>query len=155
MNISLLLSEYVVSFLIIHEWAAMVNNGSGNYWRLDGSSALPSPMLRYLEWDFFSVTQVKNTHSSLTWQFLPSYLIKSVSWRHEYLAYKRCVEVIYLFATTLAMIILMGLCKKALTPLIWHQTTKMSKIDCVQARIFFIFILWIKSFNKALTGKYW
>ena len=26
----------------------MVNNGSGNYWLLDGSSALPSLMLRYL-----------------------------------------------------------------------------------------------------------
>ena len=38
MNISILLSEYVVSFLIIHEWAAMVNNGSGNNWLLDGTS---------------------------------------------------------------------------------------------------------------------
>ena len=97
MNISLLFSEYVVSFLIIHEWAAMVNNGSGNYWLLDGSSTLPSPMLRYLEWDFFLLLKslVKNTHGLLRWQCLHSYRIKSVSWRREYLAYKRRVEAIH------------------------------------------------------------
>ena len=32
----------------------------------------------------------------------------------------------YLPPTTLAMIVLMGLCKKALTPLIWHQKAKTS-----------------------------
>ena len=85
MNISLLFSEYVVSFLIIHEWAAMVNNGSGNYWLLDGSSTLPSPMLRYLEWDFFSVTQVIS--EKYTWfiemavsSFLPNQISLMKAW---------------------------------------------------------------------------
>ena len=59
MNIPLLLSEYVVSFPIIYEWAAMVNIGSGNYWLLDGTSPLPSPMLTYL--DLFCYSSEKYT----------------------------------------------------------------------------------------------
>ena len=94
MNISLLLSEYVVSFLIIHEWAAMVNNGSGNYWLLDGTSPLPSPMLTYLEWDLFCYSSEKYTWfiEMAVSSFLPNQINLMKAW--IYRLYERCVEVI-------------------------------------------------------------
>ena len=80
MNIPLLFSEYVVSFLIIHEWAAMVNNGSGNYWLLDGTSPLPSAMLTYLEFFCYSSEKYTWLIEMAVSSFLPNQINLMKAW---------------------------------------------------------------------------